>query len=217
MNGSTTRWRSYAPEPELPLILDRALDLFLEYGYHGATVRQIAEQSGLSVPGLYYHFRNKQAILAGILEHSNQDLMDRIEESLLGADGARARFIRLIECLVRFMLCRRRLGLVVHELRHLEEPYRSEHVNRRDRLQSLLLAEVLAASKQNIFRTTTPHEANRAILVMCQGIPNWYHYRGPHDLEDVVEQYIRFSLCLVEDSSLAATSNSESEAASHRG
>ena len=43
-------WRSFPP-----LVLDPALggalSAFLEFGYHGATMRTIAERAGLSVPG----------------------------------------------------------------------------------------------------------------------------------------------------------------------
>ncbi|MDH4143941.1 MAG: TetR/AcrR family transcriptional regulator [Acidimicrobiia bacterium] len=49
-------------------IKTEALRLFLEEGYRGAAVRDIAERLGFTVPALYYHFKNKDAILEAIVE-----------------------------------------------------------------------------------------------------------------------------------------------------
>ena len=45
-----------------------ALALFLEHGYKGASVRDIAEANSVTVPTLYYHFQNKDGLLAAIVE-----------------------------------------------------------------------------------------------------------------------------------------------------
>lgn len=44
-----------------------ALALFLERGYLGASVRDIADANGVTVPALYYHFTNKDDLLAAIV------------------------------------------------------------------------------------------------------------------------------------------------------
>jgi AcrR family transcriptional regulator len=66
-----------------------ALALFLERGYRGATVRDIAEVNGISVPSLYYHFTNKDDLLAAIVEPfavAGEALMTRLEALDLPAD-----------------------------------------------------------------------------------------------------------------------------------
>lgn len=45
-----------------------ALGLFVEQGYQGTSVREIAEHNHVTVPALYYHFRNKDDLLAAIVE-----------------------------------------------------------------------------------------------------------------------------------------------------
>jgi AcrR family transcriptional regulator len=44
-------------------ILKSASALFIEKGYLKTTVREIAERSGLSIGGLYYHIRSKEDLL----------------------------------------------------------------------------------------------------------------------------------------------------------
>src|SRR5580698_1323685 len=47
-------------------ILDAALDLFVEQGYDGTSLRQIAEQLGVTKAALYYHFESKEDILMAL-------------------------------------------------------------------------------------------------------------------------------------------------------
>ncbi len=52
-------------------IEDAALELFLQYGFHGTSMRQIAEETGLALGGIYNHFSSKEEIFkALILDHS---------------------------------------------------------------------------------------------------------------------------------------------------
>lgn len=53
--GEFTDWRRCTHDRNLPDVLDAALDVFVQFGYHGTTVRAIATAAGMSVPRLYYH------------------------------------------------------------------------------------------------------------------------------------------------------------------
>lgn len=51
-------------------ILAVAHRLFIEYGYHGTSMRVIAQQAGIALAGIYNHFPNKeQLFLAVLLAH----------------------------------------------------------------------------------------------------------------------------------------------------
>ena len=47
-------------------ILDVALDLFIEQGYDGSSLREIAERLGVTKAALYYHFESKDDILMAL-------------------------------------------------------------------------------------------------------------------------------------------------------
>jgi AcrR family transcriptional regulator len=49
-------------------ILNAAYDLFLENGFHGTSMRQIANRAGLAVAGIYNHFPSKEAVYAAVIE-----------------------------------------------------------------------------------------------------------------------------------------------------
>lgn len=44
-----------------------ALELFAEQGYEKTSLREIAERLGVTRPALYYHFKAKEDILAGVV------------------------------------------------------------------------------------------------------------------------------------------------------
>lgn len=191
-------WRRYTHDRTLPDVLDAALDVFVKFGYHGTTVRAIATKAGLSVPGLYHHHSSKQEMLATLLRISNEDVMARSRAALAAAgDAPRDRFIALVENIVLYMSHRRRLARAAREIHALEEPYRSRHVALRDELQHMVLTEVEAARTTGEFRTTDPDEATRAVLVLCQGVAEWYTPGGLKRPEEIAAQYIGFALALV--------------------
>ncbi len=72
-------------------ILEAAQTLFLSTGYHGTSMRAIAQAAGnRAVGGLYNHFPTKEAIFQAILEERNpyDDLFSALEPALDAADTA---------------------------------------------------------------------------------------------------------------------------------
>ncbi|WP_422114968.1 TetR/AcrR family transcriptional regulator [Brachybacterium sp. UNK5269] len=68
-------------------ILDGAAEMFAEHGYHGASLRNIADHVGISHPGMLHHFPSKDALLDGVIDRMEahaQGALDRIDE--LSAD-----------------------------------------------------------------------------------------------------------------------------------
>jgi AcrR family transcriptional regulator len=49
-------------------IIQAAHNLFLERGYHGTSMRQIAKNAGIALGGIYNHFGSKEDIFAAVLD-----------------------------------------------------------------------------------------------------------------------------------------------------
>ncbi len=58
------------------LVLDCALDVFATYGFHGATIDQIAAMADISKPNLLYYFKNKEHIYRALLERTLEGWLD---------------------------------------------------------------------------------------------------------------------------------------------
>src|SRR5262245_12389201 len=51
-------------------ILDAAQEVFATYGYHGATVDEIADRAGISKPNLHYYFKRKRDLYIAVLRRT---------------------------------------------------------------------------------------------------------------------------------------------------
>ena len=63
-------------------ILLAAVQLFAEYGYHAAPLRDIARIAGIQAASIYYHYTSKQALLIEIMETYMQRLNANLERIL---------------------------------------------------------------------------------------------------------------------------------------
>lgn len=84
-------------------ILDEAAALFVTHGYHGLSMRQIAEAVGVSKAGLYYHFEDKEALFLAILLHHIERVGELVDRALSEGGGARERVRRLLRLILTHM------------------------------------------------------------------------------------------------------------------
>jgi AcrR family transcriptional regulator len=176
-------------------ILKHAVQAFEEQGYHGTTVRDIARRVGVTVPALYYHFENKQAILVEILMTSMDVLLARCRVALAEAGRDPVdRFSALVGCIVAFMAKGGRHSVLDSEIRSLEPENRAKYVALRDELEGELHQIIADGITQRAFTTEYPAEAGRAVLTMCQAVPKWFRLDGPLTPEELAQRYIAIAL-----------------------
>jgi TetR/AcrR family transcriptional regulator, regulator of cefoperazone and chloramphenicol sensitivity len=72
-----------APDSMKARILTAARRLFGEYGYHGVTTRMIAQEVGIDISTLHYHWGEKQDLYEAVLT----DLSDEIRAKLIEIEG----------------------------------------------------------------------------------------------------------------------------------
>jgi len=63
-------------------IKSAARDLFFRFGFSKTSMEDIARQSGLAKPTLYYYYSSKQAIFNEVVIDEASRFMDKVEESL---------------------------------------------------------------------------------------------------------------------------------------
>ncbi|MEV7843372.1 TetR/AcrR family transcriptional regulator [Streptomyces cyaneofuscatus] len=183
-------WRAYSGSG-LPPILETALACFMEHGYHGTTIRTVAARAELSVPGLYYHYASKQALLVALVSYAMDDLWERSRAALEEAgDDVQRRLDLLVECLVLFHAYRRDLAFIASsEIRSLTGEDRTTYIGARDRQQRLMDHVIEDGVGQKVFTTPYPREAARAIVTMCTGVSQWYRSEGEHTPRELAERY----------------------------
>ena len=66
-------------------LLDVALEVFGELGFHPASMNDVAEAAGVTKPVLYQHFRSKRELYKQVLTDVGQQLLDAITKATAAA------------------------------------------------------------------------------------------------------------------------------------
>ncbi|MEU6375810.1 TetR/AcrR family transcriptional regulator [Streptomyces sp. NPDC046909] len=187
-------WRVFEPL-ELPATLTGALDAFREHGYHGTSVRDIARRVGVTVPALYYHHENKQAMLVALLEHAVGEALARARLADAAGEGwVLERFANVTECIVLHMTHRAATAGLDAELRYLEPANRKRYAALRKQLEEMVLAILEEGVAQGLFEVDHAPDTVRALLGMWQAVATWYHDGGPLSPQEIANRYVSISL-----------------------
>jgi acetoacetyl-CoA synthetase len=192
-------WRVYS-EQRMSRILSAALETFSDHGYHGTTIRQLAERAGLSVPGVYHHYRSKQDILFDLMMVVIDESIERSRYALKEASASpREQFDVFVESLLRFHMNRQK-GAVLSatELRSLTPEHRARYVARRDEQQRMLDVIVSDGVEMGQFHTDHPGDASRAITSLCLGVAAWYATDGELPEDEFLNRYLKIARAIVE-------------------
>ena len=64
-------------------IIEAAIEVFYEYGFHKASLKNISDRMGLTKAAIYYHFPNKEDLLFTIVEQATRELLFVLKSSLV--------------------------------------------------------------------------------------------------------------------------------------
>jgi len=191
-------WRDFS-EDSLPPLLRSAVHSFVAHGYHGTSTRALAAAAGLSLPGLYYHFPSKHAIIVAVMDCAMQELWQRSMAAHAEAGDDAMRALQLhIECLALFHAHRKELAFLAStELRSLAPAAQNLHIAARDRQEHLLIDVLQLGAEQNAFDVADPAQLARALITMCTGISQWFSPTGPLSATAIAQDYVLYAQRLV--------------------
>jgi AcrR family transcriptional regulator len=173
-------------------ILAAAIELFAEYGYHAATMRDIARVTGIQAASIYYHYANKQALLVEIMETHMRNLnanLERITQSsapiLQRLRDAIANHIRL------HTTYKAEFFIIDTEIRALEGENRAAILAMRDGYEAMLQGLLREGMEQGVFRQFDVKVASYALIAMCTEVATWFRPEGRLSVQQVIDIYTR--------------------------
>ena len=95
--GPRTERRQQHGEHSRRRILDATVEIAAERGYEGTSIGLVSERSGLPRSSIYWHFRDKDDLLAAVIERSYQLWRDRLLAAATDRDRTLDRAGRLRE------------------------------------------------------------------------------------------------------------------------
>ncbi len=188
--------RSTATSPGT--VLDAARRLFAERGYHGTSMKDIAEALGVRAPSLYNHVASKQDILYAIMDKAMDRALAAQQEALDGVDDVSEQLRRATESLVLdFLRYPAEVTVCNTEVRSLDPGHRLAIVVKRDRYAAGVRRIIEHGCRTGRFRTRTPQIAAFAVLEMGNSAKSWFKPTGRYTDTYVANEYGEFALRVV--------------------
>jgi AcrR family transcriptional regulator len=173
--------------------------LFLERGYDGAAMSELAKRAGITTPALYWHFKSKADLCAEVLERDYSGFLDDLRSGSVGATPE--------ERLRAFIST-----YVALQLRDRNMPFKAGYVQLRDRVSdssqlvvrdlTLEIVEVLKAildegREAGAFDIPDPTLATYSLITMSEWVYTWYRPGGRLTANEVGAYYGELAANLV--------------------
>jgi len=177
-------------------ILHAALRLFSEYGFHGASIRQIAAEVGINPATLYAHYPSKDHILAELVLLGHQELDRRLRGALASASpGATARLAALAREHALIHCDYPLLAVVANtELHALTARAAAPALELRTGCRRMLADVLAAGSAAGEFDLIDPDLTAIAIGGLGMQVAHWFAPGGPFTPDQVAGAYARLAL-----------------------
>lgn len=85
------------------LLLQAALDVFSQHGYHATAMDDIAERAGVSKPVLYQHFDSKLELYVALAERVRDELVQTVRSALASTVDNDRRIAATLEAFFEFV------------------------------------------------------------------------------------------------------------------
>lgn len=190
--------------PRRQEIIDAAVKAFAQYGYHGASMEDIAQMVGVKKRALYYYFPSKDELLFVILQHYCEAMIEDLESILPTSDRPteklREAFGHHLAALANHVEW---FSVFLNEAKYLEEPHRKQIIALRDRYEQLIRRLIVEGMDRGELRPLNPKLVGFTLLGVINWMFQWYRpdESTPEELAsalwDIVYEGIAASHCRV--------------------
>ncbi len=172
------------------IILQEATHLFREKGYLASNLRELGKRAGIQGGSIYHHFSSKQEILFLLMDHTMNDMLERLSALLAPLDCPTERLRQTIRFHIEYHISGPDETYITDdELRNLEPDNRQRVVAKRDRYQQLIEDTIALGKKEQNWQVVDHKLMSRAIIQMCAGVTRWYQPDGRFSIDQIAEQY----------------------------
>jgi TetR/AcrR family transcriptional regulator, cholesterol catabolism regulator len=166
-------------------ILEHATEVFYDKGYEGASMRDLARASGMSLSGLYYYFESKEKLLYLIQKHTFTTIVERLRERLDEVSDPEQRIrVFILNHLEYFLANPKAMKVLSHEAEVLTNSFGAEiaAIKREYYRICVGLLEDFKAAKRLEFSSRM---AVLSLFGMMNWIYTWYNRRVDADAREL--------------------------------
>ncbi|MHC2437289.1 TetR/AcrR family transcriptional regulator [Bradyrhizobium sp. USDA 4451] len=181
--------RRRARDEKREAVLRTAVALFLEQGYHGATLNEVARRLNITKPALYNYFRGKDEILYECWSIGNELVDDCIAETSAGGGSGLDKLRKLIVRYAELMTEDYGKSLVRFDIRDLSEDNRKIVQTAKRRIDRAFRDYIAAGVKDGSVKPCDPKLAAFAIAGSLNWIGHWFQPGGELSGRAVAEEF----------------------------
>lgn len=168
-------------------ILSISANLISKQGYHGVSLQQIADKAKLHKSTLFHYFRNKESLLARIIENPFDEFYRDFQELILNHELAPEEKLKMVihNHLALLVEYKDNLNIFLNELRNLPIKDRKSHLMKIKNYERDVEAIIVEMKKNGYFRGLDPKIVAFGILGMMNWITRWYKRNGPVKINEI--------------------------------
>lgn len=168
-----------------------AAQLFVQEGFDRTTVRMLAQEMGIKSGSLFHHFKDKQEILAAVIEEGTQNALVIARRSIAQCPAEpEARLRAMARAHLETLFADRNAHVVaLFEWRRLD-PVASAHLSHlRDAYEALWIKVIDDALQAGLIHGDR-FLVSRFILGALNWTVRWYDPNGPRTPDDLADELV---------------------------
>jgi TetR/AcrR family transcriptional regulator, cholesterol catabolism regulator len=172
-------------------ITKMATKIFAEKGYHAGTLDDVARQLDVTRASLYYHVKNKEALLKDICNNFMGVALKNSKEILESGVSAREKLQEYIRGQVIAAANRKELCMVLFEQANALNSRTYKKLKKQMRDFDQVLIEILKEGvKEGVFKIKDIRLASFLILGACFWTYHWFYAEGRLTPEQIADEVI---------------------------
>jgi len=180
-------------------LLEHALLLFGARGFHGVSVREIAEAAGIRASSLYAHLESKEQVLFQLVSVGYEEHHELLRQALLEASAEPVdQITRIVRAHVWMHATYPLLARIcTRELEALGPETRPRVMDVRNRSIELVEDVIDRGIKLGVFHVEDKFLATAATLAMGLRIPEWWDDAMAYSVDHIADAYATFAVRLL--------------------
>ena len=196
--------RSQRAEAKRQEIIEAAKKILQEKGYHGTSMRDIAEAVGLVKASLYQHITSKEDMVCEIMLEGVREFAANLEQACTQSSTYTEKLRSAIHYHTRHTVLNTDvLAVLLENTKHLSEGQRAKVIDEQHRIEKIFTDILEGGIRAGEFRPVDVKVAAFAILGMCNWMYRWYSEKGSRSQEAIADIFYSLTIQGLRNSDLS--------------
>ncbi|MCA0969875.1 TetR family transcriptional regulator [Halobacillus litoralis] len=178
-------------KPKYKQIIDAAVIVIAENGYHSSQVSKIAKQAGVADGTIYLYFKNKEDILVSLFQEKMGQFIEKIEHETTSRQTAEEKLLTLVETHFEQLSADHHLAIVTQlELRQSNKELRQKINLVLKPYLNVIDAIIEEGVEEELFRPNLDRRLVRQMIfgTLDETVTNWVMKEQRYNIVDQAQE-----------------------------